>query len=701
MPAYNYWDTEIKYLKKVGPKRAEILTEETGIRTFRDLLHFFPRKYIDKSHIYRISELQEGLPQATLTGKIVSVKLIKGGRARRFTAKFRDESGEMELVWFKGVSWIQDIVKPGMNLILFGHPGFYGGKPQMAHPEMELLQPDGSQLHNRPIVPQYPGTEKLQKYGMESRAIRDMVHQMLEGRPGDILENIPPEILNEYSLIPRAEAFTNIHFPDSFEQLTSAKRRLVFEELFFFQLMLAEKKAVIQPQNEAFPFPTVGEKFNRFYHEFLPFQMTNAQKKVLKQIRADLGKSVQMNRLIQGDVGSGKTIVAFLSCLIAIDNDFQAAVMAPTEILAEQHFRSFHAFANPIGVNIALLTGSTKKSERDQLLLELRNGFIHILIGTHALIEDRVEFMNLGFTVVDEQHKFGVLQRAALWAKGKKHPHNMVMTATPIPRTLGMTVYGDLEVSVINELPPGRTPVKTIWRTERTRLEVFGKVRRELQKGRQAYFVYPLVEESEKLDYLAVTAGHEAISKVYPEYRVGIVHGRQKSADKEYEMRKFKEGHYHIMVATTVIEVGVDVPNATVMVIENAERFGLSQLHQLRGRVGRGAAESFCYVMAGKKLSADARKRLGIMVDTNDGFKIAEEDMRLRGPGDFLGTRQSGLPEFRLANILEDHDLLVQARTAAFQLVAKDPNLEDRNHKATRAFFGRYMKNAGGLGSVL
>lgn len=698
---YNYWDTEITYLKKVGPKRAEALGKEAGIRVFRDLLYYFPRKYVDKGKIYHVAELHDQIGSATLIGTIHSPNIVKGKRARRLTATFRDATGQLELVWFKGIKWISDSIKEGQQVIIFGQPKFYGRKAQIAHPEMEKVQPGADLIHNRSIVPHYHGTEKLQRSGLDSRGIRDLVHILMDGHEGEIPENLPAAVLDHFSLMPRNLAFKYIHFPESAEHLKAAKRRLKFEEFFFFQLMLAEKKAVRQPKLDAFPFPVVGDYFNKFYEEHIPFELTGAQKRVIKEIRADLSKSVQMNRLVQGDVGSGKTMVAFMCCLIALDNGFQTALMAPTEILAEQHYRSFKGYADQLGVQVALLTGSTKKRERDQLLLELRNGVIQILIGTHALIEDRVQFQNLGMTVVDEQHKFGVLQRAALWSKGRKNPHNMVMTATPIPRTLGMTAYGDLEVSVIDELPPGRTPIITRWKHESKRLEVFGLIRKELEQGRQAYIVYPLVEESEKLHYLAVTEGHEAIKRHFQGYRVGIVHGRQKPADKDYEMQKFKEGHYQILVATTVIEVGVDVPNATMMVIENAEKFGLSQLHQLRGRVGRGGKQSYCLLVTGPKISAEGKQRLKAMTETTDGFKIAELDLKLRGPGDFLGTRQSGMPEFRLANLIEDHEILAQAREAAFRIVEKDPELKREKNRATKIFLERYMQNEGGLAGVL
>lgn len=704
------------YLKKVGPKRADLLLKEAKIRTFGDLLHYFPRKYIDRSRIYRVRELTGDLPYATLVGKVGNLKLVKGkfGPAR-LTADFTDGTGILELIWFKGADWVRENLKEGQEISIFGSPKFFGHRVQMAHPEIDAKDEKDS-VNNLKIVPFYPGTEKLNKAGLDSRGIRTLLAALLEQGQSDLFDNLSPTLIRENQLMSRAEALVNIHFPKDFLTLEQATRRLKFEEFFFFQLMLAERKAVTQPARKSFPFETVGHYFNTFYTEHLPFELTNAQKRVLKEVRRDLGRPFQMNRLVQGDVGCGKTMVAFMTCLIARDNGYQSAIMAPTEILAEQHFSSFKKYAGPLGLRVAYLVGGQKKSERKQYLDGLKNGTFDIAVGTHALIVDSVEFKNLGLSIVDEQHKFGVMQRQALWDKGKMgpvtlddgteimvrhYPHNMVMTATPIPRTLGMTVYGDLDVSVIDELPPGRSPILTAVRAEPQRLEVFGFIRKEIEKGRQVYVVYPLIEESDKLDYLAATEGFESLCRTFPrpQYQVGMVHGRMPPEEKEAEMARFKKGEIHILVSTTVIEVGVDVPNASIMVIENAEKFGLSQLHQLRGRVGRGAHQAYCILMVGNKQSEDARVRLGAMVKTQDGFKIAEIDLKLRGPGDFLGTRQSGLPEFRLANIVEDGGVLNQARAAAFKF-REEGNMDDPENQLMKAYFQHYLAEQGGTGGV-
>ena len=695
MSGFNYWQTEITFLKKVGPKRALILDSEAQIKTFGDLLHYFPRKYVDRSQVNRISQINPHSVALTLIGKITSMEEMKGHRGGRLTAVFEDGSGAIQLVWFKGIKWIKASLKIGQEVAIYGLPRSFKGGYQISHPEIDYPNEEESFLNNLKIVPHYPGTEKLNRVSMDSRGFRAIIEGLLEGGKNLIHENLSPQIIRKYSLCSRQEALTNIHFPESFEKLAIAQHRLKFEEFFFFQLMLAERKAVQQPLRKSHAFPIVGEHFNTFYQKHLPFELTEAQKRVIKEIRRDLSRPYQMNRLVQGDVGCGKTMVAFMTALIAIDNGFQVAMMAPTEILAEQHFQKFTDYAIPLGLKVDIIVGGQRKGTRNKALESLVSGETHIVVGTHALIEDPIVFKRLGLAIVDEQHKFGVKQRAALWQKGEFFPHNMVMTATPIPRTLGMTLYGDLEVSVIDELPPGRTPVITAVRTEAERLAVFGFIRKELQSGRQAYIVYPLVEESEKLDYLAVTIGYEAISRAFPEYRVGIVHGRQKAANKDFEMQRFKKGELQILVSTTVIEVGVDVPNATIMVIENAEKFGLSQLHQLRGRVGRGGNQSFCILMVGTKASNDAKVRLKAMVNTNDGFKISEIDLKLRGPGDFMGTRQSGLPEFRLGNIVEDGAVLAQSREAAFFLIENDPKLEKEDNSALKSYFYQYLHGLG------
>jgi ATP-dependent DNA helicase RecG len=588
------------------------------------------------------------------------------------------------------------------EIIVHGTPRIFGRNIQIAHPEIERGKSKEELEQHLKIIPVYQTTDRLTKLGLDTRGIRKMVEQLLELAANDFFEVLSPWICERCRLVTRKQAYLQIHFPDTMEQLDAAKRRLKFEEFFFFQMLMAQRKLVEQPKHRSHPFPIVGDFFNKYYNEHIPFSLTEAQKRVLKEIRNDLKRPQQMNRLVQGDVGSGKTMVAFMTMLLALDNGFQAALMAPTEILAEQHYQNISKYCKHLGIHVAILTGSVKGSERKQLLAGLKDGVIRILIGTHALIEDAVEFQRLGLVVVDEQHKFGVVQRGRLWKKGAEglFPHNMVMTATPIPRTLALTVYGDVDVSRIDELPPGRKPIVTAVRTEAQRLQVFGFMRREMAEGRQVYVVYPLVEESEKLDYLAVTEGYEALTRVFQGTHVGIVHGKMKSTAKEFEMQRFKKGETRILVATTVIEVGVDVPNASVIVVENADKFGLSQLHQLRGRVGRGQSQSYCILMAGKSASEDAKKRLAAMVDTNDGFKIAEIDMEIRGPGDFLGVRQSGLPEMKLASLTEDASLFHEAREAAFTLIASDPQLIRPEHAVIKQYFLHYQKKVGLLKDI-
>jgi ATP-dependent DNA helicase RecG len=701
MAVFNFWKQEITYLKKVGPKRAELLEQEADIRVFGDLLTYFPRKYVDRSQIQRIRDIRSEMASVTLLGKITQIDEVRGTKGGRLNATFTDGSGEIELVWFKGVKYIKDSLKPGEEIVIFGAPKIYGRSIQIAHPEIEKSKNPAELVHSLKIIPLYNSTEKLKLAGLDSKGFRTLLHQLMEMGRDEITENLSPTLLRKYGLMSRAWAFQQIHFPDDFQMLKKGQDRLKFEEFFFFQLIMAQRKLVEQPLRPSHPFPTVGKYFNEFYEKFIPFELTNAQKRVLREIRTDLRMPIQMNRLVQGDVGSGKTMVAFMSILLALDNGFQSALMAPTEILAEQHYSKIKSYCAPMGVKVAMLTGSVKGSIRNQLLLELREGHIDILVGTHALIEDWVKFKRLGLVIVDEQHKFGVMQRAKLWGKADLNPHNMVMTATPIPRTLALTLFGDIDVSKIDELPPGRKPVVTAVRTEAQRLQVFGFMQKEIEAGRQVYVVYPLVEENEKLDYIAVTEGYEALSRRFQGYHVGIVHGRMKAEAKDFEMQRFKRGETQILVATTVIEVGVDVPNASVMVIENANRFGLSQLHQLRGRVGRGADQSYCILMTGEKTSEDAKKRLRAMVDTHDGFKIAEIDLRLRGHGDFLGTRQSGnIPELRLANFIEDGELFEIAREAAFEVIKDDPGLEKPENQGIRTYLEQYRKKYGFLKDI-
>lgn len=689
------------YLKKVGPKRAELLRTECRIATYRDLLEYFPRKYVDRSKVMKVGEVPPGADvQATFVGKITRFDLQSSRKGRSIlSANFTDGSGNLELKWFQGIRWVQNSLKAGEEVAIFGKPTWYQSKMQIVHPEIDHISSEGARKTQQ-IVPYYPSSDKLSRIGLDARGFRDLLHQLLEETRPYLEETLPPTLLQQQGLMSRPEALLQIHFPNDFDQLEKAIYRLKFEELFYFQLMLARRRKVAKSENQAAPFPQIGDYFNGFYEHHMPFELTGAQKRVLKEVRKDLRRNVQMNRLVQGDVGSGKTMVAFMSMLMAKDNGFQTAMMAPTAILAEQHYRKLGKLAEKVGMGTALLVGGQRKKERREILERVASGEADIVIGTHALIEDPVVFKRLGLVVIDEQHKFGVMQRAKLWGKADPFPHNMIMTATPIPRTLAMTVYGDVDVSVIDELPPGRQPIQTMVHGEGKRLEVFGFIKRELQKGRQAYVVYPLVEESEKLDLLAAEKGHELLERHFEGFRVGLVHGKMKPEDKEMEMMRFVRKETHILVSTTVIEVGVDVPNSTIMVIENAERFGLSQLHQLRGRVGRGGGQSYCILMAGKKVSADGRKRLKAMRDTTDGFKIAEIDLELRGPGDFLGTRQSGLPQFQLANVVEDQPILHAARQVAFDIVAQDPGLRLPQHENLRLHYRRYVRAHAHLSTV-
>ncbi|MFA4851419.1 MAG: ATP-dependent DNA helicase RecG [Bacteroidales bacterium] len=670
-------ETSIEYLKGVGPQRAEMLKKELGVFTFGDLVIYYPFRYIDRSKFYRVIEINSDLAYVQLKGYIDTIELIGGKRIIRMTAQFRDETGSIELVWFNGFKWLKDKFKPGQQYVIFGKPSYFNGKYNITHPEVELPADE-----NAPIVSNlqafYNSSEKLKSRGLDSKGISKLLKTLLPNMRGKISETLSAEICHNLKLIPREEALLQIHFPGCPEMLQKAQLRLKFEELFFVQLKLLKLKLIRTSKFNGHNFSTVGEYFNNFYYNHLPFPLTNAQKKVIKEIRADLGSGKQMNRLLQGDVGSGKTIVALMCMLIAIDNGYQACMMAPTEILAYQHFASISKLLNGSDIGIQLLTGSTKATQRRKIHEQLENGELPILIGTHALIEEKVQFKNLGFVVVDEQHRFGVEQRAKLWTKNTTPPHVLVMTATPIPRTLAMTLYGDLDVSVIDELPPGRKPVKTLHSYDSDRLRVFGFMRKQIKEGRQVYVVYPLINESESLDLKYLMDGYDSIVREFPlpQFAVSIVHGQMKTADKEFEMQRFIKSETNIMVATTVIEVGVDIPNASVMVIENAERFGLSQLHQLRGRVGRGAEQSFCILMTNHKLTSDARKRIATMVKTTDGFEIAEIDLRLRGPGDIEGTQQSGILDLKIADIVRDEKLLHYARKVVIEILEKDPGLE-------------------------
>ncbi len=670
--------TDIKFLSGVGPKRAELLSRELGINTYFDLLYYFPYKYIDRTRFYKVSEVRPDMPHIQLRGRLEGFQVAGPPRKKRFVALLRDDTGVIELVWFRGLAWIKDSLKVGKEYIVFGRPTRYGRRINMVHPEMEEADKAEKQI-NASLQAHYGTTEKLKNSFITSRVIRKLQATLLQQVAQQLRETLPEGLIREKGLMPRREALVNIHFPKDAAALERARLRLKFEELFFIQLNLLMQKMVRSRQVRGYVFERVGEYLNRFYHEQLTFELTGAQKRVIREIRRDLGSGRQMNRLLQGDVGSGKTLVALMTMLIAADNGYQSALMAPTEILAQQHYKTIRRWVEDLGVNVRLLTGSTKKAERREIHEQLQEGSLHILIGTHALIEDEVQFMKLGFVVIDEQHRFGVAQRARLWEKsGGTPPHVLVMTATPIPRTLAMTLYGDLDVSVIDEMPPGRKPVKTLLLNDSKRERLFGFMREQIAQGRQIFVVYPLISESESMDYKDLEDGYESLVRAFPppEYAVGVVHGRMKPEEKEISMKHFVKGDYHIMVATTVIEVGVDVPNASVMVIESAERFGLSQLHQLRGRVGRGADQSWCILMASYKLSPEARKRLEIMVETNDGFRIADADMRLRGPGDIDGTQQSGIPfNLHIANLGQDGQILQTARDIAEKILEKDPEL--------------------------
>lgn len=686
--------TPIEYLKGVGPSRGEMLRKELNIHRYGDLLTLFPNRYIDRTRYYKINELQAGNTEVQIIGKIIHLKTIEQSKGRgRLVATFTDETGEMELVWFQGQKWIRESLKLNTPYVAFGKVTSFSGQFNMAHPELELLEEHKKSLRSA-MQPVYPSTEKLTQKGISNRTINKMMQQLFVETQARFTESLPPNLLEELKLIPKNAALFNIHFPKSQELLAKAQFRLKFEELFFIQLQLITKNLIRKHKIKGHPFEKVGEHFNTFYQHHLPFELTNAQKRVIKEIRNDLGSNAQMNRLLQGDVGSGKTIVALLCMLMALDNGFQSCLMAPTEILATQHFNGLSELAKDLNINIKLLTGSTKTSERKIIHEALEKGDLHILIGTHALLEDKVQFHNLGLAIIDEQHRFGVEQRSKLWKKNDIPPHVLVMTATPIPRTLAMSMYGDLDISVIDELPPGRKPIQTVHRYDSNRLKVWKFLKDEIAKGRQIYIVYPLINESEKMDYKDLMDGYESISRDFPlpQYSVSIVHGQMKPAEKDEEMRRFAAGKTNIMVATTVIEVGVNVPNASVMVIESAERFGLSQLHQLRGRVGRGAEQSYCILMTGHKLSNDSKIRLETMCKTNDGFEIAEVDLKLRGPGDIMGTQQSGVLNLQIADLVRDRDILQLARHEAIKLLKKDPSMALPEHQTLRMIFMEMSK---------
>lgn len=667
----------IEYLKGVGPRRAELLKKELGIFSYDQLLNFYPFRYIDRTRFYKVNELDAELPLVQLVGRITDKQTIGEKHKKRIVAKFTDETGTMELVWFQSLKWVDENVMRGKVYIAFGKPSLFNGTYNISHPELETYPRPATLTGNLTLQPIYNSTENLKKHFLDSKGIQKLQALVIEQHLREVKETLPAYILDKYKLISKREAILNIHFPATAQALQEAERRLKFEELFFIQLQILNSKQQRTLKFKGLRFDKVGDKVNVFYKDMLPFELTNAQKRVIKEIRLDTQRGVQMNRLVQGDVGSGKTIVALMSMLLANDNGFQACMMAPTEILARQHYHSLNALVGTDFVKVAVLTGSTTKKQRTVLHQQLEAGEIDILVGTHALIEDKVQFKNLGIVIIDEQHRFGVEQRSKLWRKNSVPPHILVMTATPIPRTLAMTLYGDLDVSVIDELPVGRKPIETRHLYEGQRLRMFGFIKEEIKKGRQVYVVYPLIKESEKLDLLFLEAGIEQMRYQFPlpDFNISIVHGKMSNADKQFEMQRFVEGKTQIMVATTVIEVGVNVPNASVMVIENAERFGLSQLHQLRGRVGRGAEQSFCILMSGNKLTREGKLRLETMVKTNNGFEISEIDLQLRGPGDLSGTQQSGVLDLKLADLAKDQVILQEARNTLIQIFEEDPSL--------------------------
>ena len=666
---------DIKFLPGVGPRKAELFNKELSIFTVEDLLRHYPYRYVDRSRFYKIRELREDMPFVQIKGKFVRFEKVGEGKKMRLSAMFSDGENILELVWFRGVRFVTDKYKTGVEYVAFGKPTLFNGKFNLVHPDIE----DASKLpppEKMGFQPYYNTTEKMKNHFLNSKAIQKIIYPLIGKLEAGIPETLPAYVLQQFKLMNLTESLINIHFPKNDSNLTKARQRLKFEELFYIQLDILRQRKWREQRFSGFIFSRIGKYFNEFYSSHLPFALTNAQKKVIREIRTDMSSGRQMNRLLQGDVGSGKTVVALLTMLIALDNGFQACLMAPTEILANQHFTTISEQLRGINVNVSLLTGSTKKKDRESIHEQLLNGEMQIIIGTHALIEDTVQFKNLGYVIIDEQHRFGVAQRSRLWIKNEHPPHILVMTATPIPRTLAMTLYGDLSVSVIDELPPGRKAIQTYHYYESKRNSLLGFISKQINAGRQVYVVYPLIQESEKMDYRHLEEGYAYLKEVFPNYMISMVHGKMKPAEKEAHMQKFVTGETQLMVATTVIEVGVNVPNASVMIIESAERFGLSQLHQLRGRVGRGADQSYCILLTGVKLSSDSRKRMEIMTRTNDGFEISEADLQLRGPGDMEGTQQSGIPfELKIADLAKDAQMLEIARNTAWDILEEDPTL--------------------------
>lgn len=682
-------ETSIEYVKGIGPDKAKLIKNVLGISTVEDFLTFYPTRYLDKSKVYKIANLQESTIEIQLKGKITHVQEIQTGKVKRLSAKFNDETGMMDLVWFQYSKWMVEQLPINRDIYIFGKINFFNNQYSMPHPEIEIDEKKESENRLSPI---YPSSEKLTKRGLHQKFFQGVLRNICKEIPSLIQENLPDYMISSFKFMSRQHTYLNIHFPKDLDHFEKANNRLKFEESFFFQLGFGLKKLHHKTQSHGNPFPVVGDYFTNFYSNNLPFELTNAQKRVLKEIRLDMKRPIQMNRLLQGDVGSGKTMVALLTMLIAMDNGFQSCLMAPTEILAQQHFNGIKDLLTETGINVRILTGSSKVSERKIIHQELENGELSILIGTHAVLEDKVKFKNLGLAIIDEQHRFGVAQRAKLWAKNKIPPHILVMTATPIPRTLAMSFYSDLDVSVINEMPVGRKPIITAHRREKDRDYVYNFCRDEIKKGRQVYFVYPLIDESETLDYKNLMEGLEHVMNSFPGYKVSMLHGKMKPAEKDAAMNYFASGEAEIMVATTVIEVGVNVPNASVMVIESSERFGLSQLHQLRGRVGRGAEQSYCILMTSEKLSKESRTRIKTMTETNDGFKISEVDMQLRGPGDILGTQQSGVLDFKRLDLVNDAAIIKTTKKSVEKILETDPLLSKPENLVIKNYYIRYYK---------
>ena len=691
---FNLLNTPIDYLKGLGASRSELIKKELKIFDYKDLANFFPKRYLDKSKYYKIKDLPKFSCDVQIIGEISNITEIGLGRKKRLVAYFYDGEDEIELIWFKSIKWLKKSLNLNTKYIIFGKLSFFANKVSIPHPELELFKTENLKLRAK-LQPIYPSTETLIKKGVSNKVISNLVKILLFDIKIKFKETLPDYLINELKLLDKNSAIYNVHFPENNELLSESIRRLKFEELLFLQLQLLKKNIYRKDKIKGYNFNIVGNNFNKFYDEVLSFELTNAQKKVLKEIRNDLGSKAQMNRLLQGDVGSGKTIIAFMTILIALDNGYQACLMAPTEILSVQHYEGFLLMSKLLNINIVLLTGSTKASIKKDIYKSLESGEIDIIIGTHSLIQDKVKFKNLGLAIVDEQHKFGVAQRSKLWAKSVIPPHILIMTATPIPRTLAMSAYGDLDISLIDELPPGRREITTVHRYDKNRLSVFRFIKDQINEGRQVYVVYPLIEESKNMDFKDLMDGYESLSREFeqPRYQISIVHGKMKAQDKEFEMKRFENKETQILIATTVIEVGVNIPNASVMVIESSERFGLSQLHQLRGRVGRGMHKSYCILMSGNKLSNESRLRIKTMTETNNGFIIAEKDLEIRGPGDIMGTQQSGVITLKIADLMSDQEILTYARKCAKKILEEDKDLLDNKNKTLLNTYNHIAQN--------